>query len=130
MRSSACRCASVGSDTVRVSLGSRPTDAQRRALERTFGAHNVSFGEGALDIRVKDGSKALLPALQVVADQGLAVTETRVLTPTLEDVFLQYTGARFSEANEAVVPKEDEKGRKGRDAKTPVAAERTMEAAP
>jgi len=89
---------SVGADTVRVSLGSHPTDAQRRALERSFGVHNVSFEEGAIDIRVKDGSKALLPALQVVADHGITVKETRVLTPTLEDVFLQYTGAKFSEA--------------------------------
>ena len=51
-----------------------------------------------MDIRVKDGSKALLPALQAVSDHGIAVRETRVLTPTLEDVFLQYTGAKFSEA--------------------------------
>ncbi|MHB1262364.1 MAG: ABC transporter ATP-binding protein [Thermoplasmatota archaeon] len=84
---------SVGADTVRISLGSHPTDAQRRTLERSFGAHNVTFQEGTMDIRVKDGSKALLPALQLVSDN-----ETRVLTPTLEDVFLQYTGAKFSDA--------------------------------
>ncbi|MFA5944389.1 MAG: ATP-binding cassette domain-containing protein [Candidatus Thermoplasmatota archaeon] len=89
---------SVGSDTVRITLGSHPTEAQQRALQRTFGAHNVTFEEGTMDIRVKDGSKALLPALQVVAEHGIAVRETRVLTPTLEDVFLQYTGARFSDA--------------------------------
>ncbi|MEA3136124.1 MAG: type transport system ATP-binding protein [Thermoplasmata archaeon] len=121
---------SVGADTVRITLGSQPTDTQRRALDRAFGAHNVSFQDGNLDLRVKDGGKALLPALQVVADQGIAVRETRVLTPTLEDVFLQYTGARFSEAQKAAeAPKEDEKGRKGKDAKSPAAAERTLEAA-
>ena len=89
---------SVGSDTVRLLLGSHPTEAQRRALDRTFGGHNLSFQDGTMDIRVKDGSKALLPALQAVADLGIAVRETRVLTPTLEDVFLQYTGARFADA--------------------------------
>ena len=89
---------SVGSDTVRVSLGQPPSDRQRRDLERAFGAHNLSFADGAMDIRVKDGSKALLPALQVLAGHGISVKETRVLTPTLEDVFLQYTGARFAEA--------------------------------
>jgi ABC-2 type transport system ATP-binding protein len=92
---------SVGSDTVRVLLGSPPSESQRRALERSFGAHNVKFEEGSMDLRVKDGSKALLPALQVVSDHGIAVRETRVLTPTLEDVFLQYTGASFSEAQES-----------------------------
>jgi len=92
---------SVGADTVRISLGSQPTDAQRRALERTFSTRNLAFGDGTLDIRVKDGSRALLPALQVVADHGIAVRETRVLTPTLEDVFLKYTGAKFSDAEAA-----------------------------
>ena len=75
---------SVGADTVRISLGHEPSAKQRADLERTFGAHNLSFTDGRMDIRVKDGSKALLPALQVVAGHGIAVKETRVLTPTLE----------------------------------------------
>jgi ABC-2 type transport system ATP-binding protein len=91
---------SVGADAVRVTLGQAPDARQRRGLERAFGAHNLSFADGSLDIRVKDGSKALLPALQVLASHGVAVKETRVLTPTLEDVFLQYTGARFAEAEQ------------------------------
>ena len=105
---------SVGADTVRISLGDAPTDKQRKDLERTFGAYNLTFADGTLDIRVKDGSKALLPALQVVSDHGIAVRETRVLTPTLEDVFLKYTGARFSEAEAG---KADEAGPMVRDNK-------------
>jgi ABC-2 type transport system ATP-binding protein len=102
---------SVGADTVRVTLGQEPTAAQRRDLERTFGAHNLSFTDGTMDIRVKDGSKALLPALQVLAGHGVQVKETRVLTPTLEDVFLQYTGARFAEAERKVEPADGKDGK-------------------
>jgi ABC-2 type transport system ATP-binding protein len=89
---------SVGADTVRISLGAAATDGQRAALARYFGSQNVRFVDGHMDIRVKDGARALLPALQAVAAQGLMVTQTRVLTPTLEDVFLKYTGASFEEA--------------------------------
>jgi ABC-2 type transport system ATP-binding protein len=107
---------SVGADTVRITLGNNPTDKQRLDLQRTFGAHNVTFTDGTLDIRVKDGSKALLPALQVVADHGIAVRETRVLTPTLEDVFLKYTGASFAEAEKKPEPSDaEEKRGKGKE---------------
>jgi ABC-2 type transport system ATP-binding protein len=108
---------SVGSDTVRVALGQPPTATQRRELERTFGAHNLSFTESAMEIRVKDGSKALLPALQILAGHGIQVKETRVLTPTLEDVFLQYTGARFAEAEKTGEPDAGGKDGKGKDAR-------------
>lgn len=89
---------SVGADTVRITLGTPPTAKQQTDLARAFGAKNVRFTEGNVDIRVKDGARSLLPALQLVAKEGLSVTQTRVLTPTLEDVFLKYTGASFEEA--------------------------------
>jgi hypothetical protein len=56
------------------------------------------LSDGTLDIRVRDGARALLPALRAVGDLGVQVRGTRVQTPTLEDVFLHYTGSRFSEA--------------------------------
>lgn len=108
---------SVGADTVRISVSQPPTPAQRAELARTFGAHNVTLSEGTLDIRVKDGSRALLPALQIVAKQHIQIRETRVLTPTLEDVFLKYTGASFADAGKTEVPAEDEKGRTGKGAR-------------
>lgn len=92
---------SVGADTVRITLAETLAEAQRYELAKTFGLHNLSFADGTLDIRVKDGSRALLPALQIVAQQGIRIRETRVLTPTLEDVFLKYTGASFEAAAQA-----------------------------
>jgi ABC-2 type transport system ATP-binding protein len=105
---------SVGADTVRISLANGMTEKQWSSLQRTFRAGNVKLADGVLDIRVKDGSQALLPALQKVAEQGVGVRETRVLTPTLEDVFLQYTGASFQEAEQKKEPDAGaEPGKKG-----------------
>jgi len=95
---------SVGADTVRIALADGVTEKQWASLQRIFRPGNVKLADGVLDIRVKDGSQALLPALQKVAGQGVAIKETRVLTPTLEDVFLQYTGATFQEAERKEEP--------------------------
>jgi ABC-2 type transport system ATP-binding protein len=104
---------SVGADTVRIGLSEAPTPAQWSALQRAFRAANVKLADGNLDIRVKDGSRALMPALQLVTAQGIGIRETRVLTPTLEDVFLQYTGASFAEAAQPDDKGKDAKGGKG-----------------
>ncbi|MHB8632960.1 MAG: ABC transporter ATP-binding protein [Thermoplasmatota archaeon] len=83
---------SVGADMVRLKLAAMPNVAARAALERTFGAGNVSEKEGELCIRVKDGSRSLMPVLEIMHGAGLAVQATRVTTPNLDDVFLHYTG--------------------------------------
>ncbi len=88
---------SVGADTVRMTLSEPLAEAQRYDLAKAFGSNNLSFANGTLDVRVKNGSRALLPALQIVAQKGILIRETRVLTPTLEDVFLKYTGASFQD---------------------------------
>jgi ABC-2 type transport system ATP-binding protein len=85
----------VGSDTVRIGLAGELAPAQLKKLEGVFRKGNVVPDAGHVDIRVKDGSKSLLPVLQHVTSAGVAVQETRVLRPTLEDVFLKYTGAKF-----------------------------------
>jgi ABC-2 type transport system ATP-binding protein len=105
---------SVGADTVRITLGSAPSAKQQADLARLFGAHNVRFTQGNMDIRVTDGARALLPALQAVAKEGLRVTQTRVLTPTLEDVFLKYTGASFEDAQKAPAPPADGQEKTGK----------------
>ncbi len=111
---------SVGADTVSIELASGLTEGQHAALQRIFRAGNVTVKGDKLDIRVKDGATALLPALQAVVAEGIAIKGTRVLTPTLEDVFLQYTGASFEDAGKAAdVPKEDETGRKSKEPKAP-----------
>ncbi|MGB0652129.1 MAG: ATP-binding cassette domain-containing protein [Thermoplasmatota archaeon] len=88
---------SVGADTVRIRVQAPPTTQQQAALRSTFGSH-VSVDGDVVEVKVRDGGEALLPALDEVTAAGLKVASTRVLTPTLDDVFLQYTGSRLGEA--------------------------------
>ncbi|MEA3190824.1 MAG: type transport system ATP-binding protein [Thermoplasmata archaeon] len=88
----------VGSDTVRVTLANGIAPPAWASLQRVFGPQNITHKGEHLDIRVKDGARALVPALRLVTEQGVAIRETKVVTPTLEDAFLKFTGARFDEA--------------------------------
>jgi ABC-2 type transport system ATP-binding protein len=101
----------VGADIVRITLGQAITPAQLAALQKVFGAANLNVVDGHLDIKVRDGGKALMPALQVITKNGLAVAATKVITPSLEDVFLKYTGTRFEEAEKSA-PEPKKKGPK------------------
>jgi ABC-2 type transport system ATP-binding protein len=89
---------SIGADTVRITLADGITEKQWTALQKAFRSSNLTRADGHLDIRVKDGASSLVPALRIVDDLGVQIKETKVLTPTLEDVFLRYTGARFEDA--------------------------------
>jgi ABC-2 type transport system ATP-binding protein len=86
---------SVGADTLRIALGAEPTPAQAAAMQKIFGMTHVARHDGVVDLKVRDGGKALLPALRIVGDLGVQVRETRVLSPTLQDAYLHYTGSRL-----------------------------------
>ena len=103
----------VGADTHRLSLAAEPTPEQWAKLQAAFHAGNVRRQDGQVDIRVRDGARALVPAIGIVARLGIQVRETKVLSPTLEDVFLKHTGARLVE-EEPRAPEEPAPKRKRR----------------
>ncbi len=82
----------IGHDTIRMRLGEEPTAAQAAAFEEEFGADNVHATDHTLDLTVEDGSEQLMAAIRKALDAGLTVTSTRVIEPTLDDVFRKYTG--------------------------------------
>lgn len=86
---------SVGADTIRVRLGTTPDGETQARLKAAFKGARTRFDDGAIEIMVRSGEKSLLPALRVIDKAGLGVTGTRVLTPTLDDAFLKYTGQRL-----------------------------------
>ncbi len=88
---------SVGADRIDVELAKPLQAGQGHALQRTFGDHLV-VADGGVQILVQDGRRALLPAMRELDRAGVAVAGTRVHTPTLDDVFLQYTGQRLEDA--------------------------------
>jgi ABC-2 type transport system ATP-binding protein len=84
--------AGVGAD--RVVLGTPDDDAALAALRERFGIE-ASVAEGAVTFHVENG-EAFVPRL--FAELGVAITSVAVSRPTLDDVFMRYTGTTIRDA--------------------------------
>jgi len=84
--------AGVGAD--RVALGTADDDAALAALWDRFGIE-ASVAEGAVTFHVEDG-EAFVP--RVFAELDVAITSVAVSRPTLDDVFMRYTGSTIRDA--------------------------------
>lgn len=84
--------ASVGAD--RVAIGTTDDEAAIAALRDTFGIE-ASVSEGAVTFFVESG-EAFVPRL--FAELGVPITAVSVSRPTLDDVFMTYTGSTIRDA--------------------------------
>ena len=84
--------AGVGAD--RVVLGTADDDVALAALRDQFGIE-ASVAEGAMTFHVENG-EAFVPRL--FAELSVAITSVAVSRPTLDDVFMRYTGTTIREA--------------------------------
>jgi ABC-2 type transport system ATP-binding protein len=84
--------ASVGKDRVRVRT--EDDDATIVALQDRFGLE-ATTSEGEVTFYVADG-EAFVPRL--FAELGIAITAVSVARPTLDDVFMTYTGRTIRDA--------------------------------
>ena len=84
--------AGVGAD--RVVLGTADDEAALAALQDRFGIE-ASLAEGAVTFHVEDG-EAFVPRL--FAELGVGITSVAVSRPTLDDVFMRYTGTTIRDA--------------------------------
>ena len=84
--------ASVGAD--RVMLGKADDDAALAALQERFGIE-ASVAEGAVTFHVGNG-ESFVPRL--FAELDVAITSVAVSRPTLDDVFMRYTGTTIRDA--------------------------------
>ena len=84
--------AGVGAD--RVVLGTADDDAALAALRDGFGIE-ASVAEGAVTFHVENG-EAFVPRL--FAALGVGITSVAVPRPTLDDVFMSYTGTTIRDA--------------------------------
>ncbi len=87
--------ASVDVDTVR--LRTADDEAAAVALRDRFGLEPEA-GDDGIEVKVPDG-EAFVPT--VVTGLGVAVTSINVRRPTLDDVFLSYTGRTIRDAEQA-----------------------------
>src|SRR4051795_13484667 len=84
--------ASVGAD--RIVLGTTDDDAALAALHERFGI-DATVAEGAVTFHVAEG-EAFVPRL--FAELGVDITSVAVSRPTLDDVFMRYTGSTIRDA--------------------------------
>jgi ABC-2 type transport system ATP-binding protein len=89
---------SVGKDTIEFSLSDEIKQDKKDALALLFGDENLEYSGERLLIRVNDGETSLLPTLKNIIDLDIKVKGTKVKVPTLDDVYLKYTGKRLEDA--------------------------------
>jgi ABC-2 type transport system ATP-binding protein len=83
-------------DAVHLELVDGRMDDARRVLER-LGARPESGGEGrTLVSRVENGNRALPGILSALEQEGIGVESVGVSRPSLDDVYLHYTGREFA----------------------------------
>ena len=67
------------------------------SLKDKFGKDNLSTKESFFTVRVDDGEEALLDTLKIIIQMEIKVKGTKVLRPSLDDVYLKYTGKRLED---------------------------------
>ena len=88
---------SDGKDTIEFSLSEEIKQDKKDALTLLFGDENLEYSGESLLIRVNDGETSLLPTLKNIIDLDIKVKGTKVKVPTLDDVYLKYTGKRLED---------------------------------
>jgi len=86
----------IGSDIIIADIGS-DTDSAIEAVRSLEAVEKVEPHGGELMIRVTNGAAHIGPVALALHQRGVTVNEIKMHTPTLDDVFLNVTGARFEE---------------------------------
>ncbi len=88
-------------DAIHVELGAAAAAANgavHEALGRLEGVRDVTVEGRALHARADDGGRAVPAVLQALEERGIPVASVRVARPSLDDVYLRYTGRTFDAA--------------------------------
>ncbi len=88
-------------DAVQVEIGGpREESAVRGAPARLEGIREVVFEGAAVHARARHGASAAPAILSALEQAGIAVMPVRIARPSLDDVYLHYTGRSFQAADE------------------------------
>jgi ABC-2 type transport system ATP-binding protein len=89
-------------DAIHVELDGDFNGSASGALAGLAGIRDVAVDGRALRARADDGGRAVPAVLQALEANGVAVAGVRVARPSLDDVYLQYTGRTFEAAETEV----------------------------
>jgi ABC-2 type transport system ATP-binding protein len=93
-------------DAIHVELGEHANGSATGALTDVAGIREITVEGRALRARADDGGRAVPAVLQALEAHGVEVASVRVARPSLDDVYLRYTGRTFDAAEaEAEVTK-------------------------
>jgi len=88
--------ANLSGDAVQVELANGQVEDAQRVLASVGAPVEQTIGEGrTLISRVADGGRALPGILAALSDAGIGVASVSVSRPSLDDVYLHYTGREF-----------------------------------
>ena len=85
-------------DAIHVELDEHVNGSASHALAGVTGIREVAVEGRALRARAEDGGRAVPAVLQALESHGIAVASVRVARPSLDDVYLRYTGRTFDAA--------------------------------
>ena len=88
---------SSSSKTELFSLSEEISSEYKNSLNSDFGKENLEYFSDKLLIKVEDGETLLLSTLKKIIELDIKVKGTKVKTPTLDDVYLKYTGKRLED---------------------------------
>jgi ABC-2 type transport system ATP-binding protein len=88
-------------DSVLVELEGVQDGRVRDALGRLEDVYEVAVDGRTVRARVVHGARAVPVVLQALESNGIAVASVTVSRPSLDDVYLRYTGRAFADADEA-----------------------------
>lgn len=96
--------AELRGDSVEIGLaagdaGELPAETTvREALDQVPGVREVSLDGGALHARADQGATAVPAMLAALESRGAKVASVKISRPSLDDVYLRYTGRTFEQA--------------------------------
>jgi ABC-2 type transport system ATP-binding protein len=96
--------AEVGADVVTVGLGDREAAPVAGEVLESLGRVRVAGGGRAIALELTDGAAAVARIVELLRGAGIVPVTITVARPTLDDVFLRYTGATIEEHDEQVEP--------------------------
>lgn len=86
--------ASIGTDVIVVRVDG-PTDVASNVLRSVQGADEVTVHGQELNVRTARGAATISPVAVALSSSNVPVSQLTLRTPTLDDVFLELTGAHI-----------------------------------
>ena len=88
-------------DAIHIEFASAEAESRvREAIERLDGLSEIVVDGHSMHARAAQGATAVPGTLAALESKGLKVASVKVARPSLDDVYLHYTGRTFSEADE------------------------------